>query len=193
MASSRARPPLSSSWRVKVAENKPNISHMWQDYTRMAHTRVFGHMSEACAARTKPAGSATCACLRRAYLVCEEVSLVHSLVERSIILLPHLLLAAPRRDEVEATPASQLRAFSNPAKAIGKVTVLPGCRRCVRRSPARARSALVPAAHFSCVAVSLDVPRGGWSVQPAVSSHVEVHSSTLTAMFPSFTPSAFFA
>ena len=119
----------------------------------------------------------------KARLVCEEVSLVHGLVERSIILLPHLLLAAPRRDEVEATPASQLRAFSNPAKAIGKVTVLPGCRRCVRRSPARARrssygSALVPAAHFSCVAVSLDVPRGGWSVQPAVSSHVQVHSST---------------
>ena len=39
----------------------------------------------------------------KARLVCEEVSLVHGLVERSIILLPHLLLAAPRRDEVEAT------------------------------------------------------------------------------------------
>ena len=36
----------------------------------------------------------------KARLVCEEVSLVHGLVERSIILLPHLLLAAPRRDEL---------------------------------------------------------------------------------------------
>ena len=144
------------------------------------------------------AGWVRCIRAPEARLVFEEVSPVNGLVECSIVLLPRLLLAAPRRDEVEATPASQLRAFSNPAKAIGKVTVLPGCRRCVRRSPARARrssygSALVPAAHFSCVAVSLDVPRGGWSVQPTVSSHVEVHSSTLLAMFPSFTPSAFFA
>ena len=38
-----------------------------------------------------------------ARLVFEEVSLVHGLVECSIALLPHLLLAASRRDEVEAT------------------------------------------------------------------------------------------
>merc|ERR1712127_874825 len=48
---------------------------------------------------------------RKARLVFEEVSLVHGLVECSIALLPHLLLAASRRDEVEATtrlPAARL-------------------------------------------------------------------------------------
>ena len=47
----------------------------------------------------------------KARLVFEEVSLVYGLVECSIALLPHLLLAASRRDEVEATtrlPAARL-------------------------------------------------------------------------------------
>ena len=92
-------------------------------------TRVQTH--DCCAAL---AGRVQRIARRKARLVFEEVSLVHGLVECSIVLLPRLLLAAPRRDEVEATPASQLRAFSNPAKVIigkviGKVTVLPGCRR----------------------------------------------------------------
>ena len=39
---------------------------------------------------------------RRAYIVFEEVSLVHVLVAHRIVLLPHPLPAAPRRDEVEA-------------------------------------------------------------------------------------------
>ena len=65
----------------------------------------------------------------KARLVFEEVSLVHGLVECSIALLPHLLLAASRRDEVEATtrlPAARLLASS----ILASVEVSKGRLRC---------------------------------------------------------------
>ena len=65
-------------------------------------TRVQTH--DCCAA---PAGRVQRITRPKARLVFEEVTLVYGLVECSIALLPHLLLAASPRDEVEATTRSK--------------------------------------------------------------------------------------
>jgi hypothetical protein len=65
---------------------------------RQRHGPEFRH-TRACGG-SKPAGSVACIRAPKARLVFEEASLVHVLVEHIIVLLPHPLPAAPRRDEV---------------------------------------------------------------------------------------------
>ena len=66
--------------------------YMWEGYTTAHETRVR-HMRHA----RLEAGRLQRMRHARARLVFEEVSLVHGLVECSIALVPHLLLAASRR------------------------------------------------------------------------------------------------
>jgi len=78
---------------------------------RQRHGPEFRH-TRACGG-SKPAGSVACIRAPKARLVFEEASLVHVLVEHIIVLLPHPLPAAPRRDEVEASSSmSDVRRYT---------------------------------------------------------------------------------
>ena len=116
----------------------------------------------------------------KARLVFEEVSLVHGLVGCSIALLPHLLLAASRRNEVEATTRRLQGSFSQawPQKGhcpsrrqvekrggehdVGRPLRGSACSARARRSSAAARCA-------RCVrlAVHLYYPLVQWLRNPA--------------------------